>query len=343
MFAKPEVGQVVTVTTKYPESYYYSQEKWRYTTYENLPVLPSQPFDKPNTFRIPALNEPYISERVIALHNVSELEVNGEVGEQTNNTSNIRTVTVSGSKGNEYVVTIEGDEPKSCTCLGFQYRRTCRHLHDAMKTVDPKSEMRDNGTNTNISKPKSKGTIFSIGASNMSKDKQSINGWNDRFALIDKYKPTDSQACTALGVTTDELETARELRAAGRFSGESNINVDEYANLFAVDAKSTKAEKKGSATSHTKPATSNTVAPQTATKPVKEAKKRGRKGSNIANAFVAIPNEAVPAEQFATEHSVSLAVLRQSRRFDKSGLGPVRVKKDKETKQLMIWREVEEG
>jgi hypothetical protein len=180
----------------------------------------------------------------------------------------------------------------------------------------------------------------------MSKIKQSINGWSDRFALLDYYKPTNTQACEALGVTLDELNTAHDLRAQGHFGGESKIKVETYASLFAEDAalmKNTKA-KKASATSHTKPkTTAPTSAPLTASKPVKEAKKRGRKGSNISTAFLAIPSEAIPAEQFATEYNVSLAVLRQSRRFDKSGLGPVRVKKDKETKQLMIWREVEES
>jgi len=180
----------------------------------------------------------------------------------------------------------------------------------------------------------------------MSKDKQNINGWGDRFALLDYYKPTNTQACVALGVTIDELETARDLRAQGRFDSKSSIKVEDYASMFAEDAalmKTAKAKKK-TATSHTKPtATPTATTPLTATKPVKEAKKRGRKGSNILNAFLAIPNDAISADQFATEHNVSLAVLRQSRRFDKSGLGPVRVKKDKETKQLMIWREVEEG
>lgn len=176
----------------------------------------------------------------------------------------------------------------------------------------------------------------------MIKTKQSINGWNDRFALLDYYKPTNTQACEALDVTIDELETARDLRAQKRFSGESTINVEDYADMFAADAALMKSKKPKakSATAHVRPKTT-AVPPQSATKPIKEAKKRGRKGSNIASAFLAIPTDAISADQFASDHNVSLAVLRQSRRFDKSGLGPVRVKKDKETGGLMIWREVE--
>jgi len=37
------------------------------------------------------------------------------------------TMTVQGSKGNTYIVTKEGNK-KSCTCPGFGFRRTCKHL-----------------------------------------------------------------------------------------------------------------------------------------------------------------------------------------------------------------------
>lgn len=41
------------------------------------------------------------------------------------------TITVQGSKGNTYVVTKEGTK-KSCTCPGFSFRRTCKHLELAV-------------------------------------------------------------------------------------------------------------------------------------------------------------------------------------------------------------------
>ena len=40
--------------------------------------------------------------------------------------SQITTRIVKGSKGEEYVVTM-GAKP-SCTCTGFQFRRTCKHI-----------------------------------------------------------------------------------------------------------------------------------------------------------------------------------------------------------------------
>ena len=41
----------------------------------------------------------------------------------------VRTKVVKGSKGNEYVVTL-GARP-SCTCPGFQFRRSCKHVAEA--------------------------------------------------------------------------------------------------------------------------------------------------------------------------------------------------------------------
>jgi SWIM zinc finger len=34
---------------------------------------------------------------------------------------------VTGSNGNTYIITIDGKH-KSCTCSGFQFRRSCKHI-----------------------------------------------------------------------------------------------------------------------------------------------------------------------------------------------------------------------
>ena len=177
----------------------------------------------------------------------------------------------------------------------------------------------------------------------MSKSDVSSLGWSQRFALIDRYTPSDAQICQAFGVSSDELSTARDLRASGTFAPDATLPVDDYAEVFGgeVTTASTKpSARKGSkkATSHSKG--SKNAAPATATKATKSPKKRGRQGSKIVNAFKAIPATPVAAETFATDHGISLAVLRQSKRFDKTGLdGAVRVKKDRESGTLMIWRE----
>ena len=176
----------------------------------------------------------------------------------------------------------------------------------------------------------------------MSNKSKSLS-WCDRFALIDHYQPSDDDIISIMGVTKDQLDTARELRATGTIVATPNLDVDSYGKMFGatVPAVSKPATTKSSATSVTKPVPATTGgAPQTASPAPRVPKKRGRKGTNISNAFSNIPTTAVSAEQFASDNNVSLAVLRQSRRFDTCPQnGTVHVKKDKQTKTLMIWRD----
>lgn len=175
----------------------------------------------------------------------------------------------------------------------------------------------------------------------MSKITNDLNsiGWSDRFALIDAYSPTDEQVCSTLGVTPAELKTARELRASGNFSN-SNLDVAKYASLFGGTSSSTSITKPQKASGSSTATSRDGNAPLTASPRVKEPKKRGRKGSKIATAFAAIPSQPVSVAEFIAQHNVSVAVLRQSKRFDTTGIsGAVCVKKDKDTKELMIWRE----
>jgi len=86
--------------------------------------------------------------------------------------------------------------------------------------------------------------------------------------------------------------------------------------------------------------------PETATKRVKPPQKRGRKGNNIITALLAVSLFPEPAQEFAEKHGVSIAVLRQSKRFISAMepsianiIGKINVRQDKETKVLMIWRD----
>jgi len=154
--------------------------------------------------------------------------------------------------------------------------------------------------------------------------------WGDRFALIDKYKPTDEQVDAVFGLNAGELETARELRAEGNFGELSEgFDPEAYDSIFASIGEG--------AVSVSRPTSSKPAV--TATKTTPAPKKRGRKGTKIAEAFGAIGTEAVPAEEFANTRGVSLNVLRQAKRFDKTGGARVRVKKIDGT--LMVYRESE--
>ena len=166
--------------------------------------------------------------------------------------------------------------------------------------------------------------------------------WNDRLTLIDHYKPTDEQACSVFGISQAELDVARNQQRAGVFSLSPTLDVGSYSGLFAsgettddsTTVTSTKAPVRTKST-----VTSTKAAPETATAKTREPKKRGRKGDKITQAFTAIPSTPTAAEEFAKTHGVSIAVLRQSKRFDSVGGGTVKVKKDKTSKTLMIWRE----
>jgi len=168
--------------------------------------------------------------------------------------------------------------------------------------------------------------------------------WGERLTLIDHYKVDDEQACEVFGVELEELKAARGMQVMGnQFPVRDDLDIESYSNLFSGTTTVTatakpKGEKKAKTTAT--PPSTTIRKPQTATKKVPTVKKRGRNGDKIVNAFRAIPHDSpTDAEKFAKQHNVSIAVLRQSKRFDKVGGGVVHVKKDKSSKTLMIWRD----
>lgn len=157
--------------------------------------------------------------------------------------------------------------------------------------------------------------------------------WCDRLALINHYKPTDEQAIKILSVTQDQLDTARDLSVTGAIVPTPNLDVDSYGKMFGI----TKPAVAKTTTSIVKPTSG--LAPQTASKVSRPPKKRGRKGTHIQDAFANIPEIPVAVDQFAAEQKISVAVLRQSKRFNKfPEQGEVHVAKNKTTKVLEIWK-----
>lgn len=167
---------------------------------------------------------------------------------------------------------------------------------------------------------------------------QSDIGWGERFALIDHFNLSDQQAIEAFDITNDELSVARDLQSAGSIQIATDLNFDKYIEALSVIEPTKPAEP-----------TEPTEPEPITTKPEKKVKakptstqKRGRKGTKIVDAFRAVPTQPMPVEEFVALHEVSLPVLRQYKRFDKTGLpGTVRVRKDKETSILMVWRDID--
>lgn len=178
--------------------------------------------------------------------------------------------------------------------------------------------------------------------------------WNDRFALIEKFNPSNASICATFNLSSAELNTAMSLRTAGTFQANQRLDTKKFGNIFVdisdnevvtqplTPATNVTGSKLGTSTSHP------IGRPETATKRtvVKVPQKRGRKGNKITSAFLAVTNEPIAVDQFVLQHGVSLAVLRQSKRFieqmseeDVTKIGKIIVKQNKETKTLMIWRE----
>ena len=59
------------------------------------------------------------------------VEIDGSESKYIAPISSERVLTVAGSKGNVYTVII-GTKTNSCTCVAFQYRRSCKHINEAL-------------------------------------------------------------------------------------------------------------------------------------------------------------------------------------------------------------------
>lgn len=62
--------------------------------------------------------------RIVNMKDVSR--INGEDLHQVHNTS-VKTFSIVGSKGETYTVT-QDKENWACTCLGYSFRKTCKHI-----------------------------------------------------------------------------------------------------------------------------------------------------------------------------------------------------------------------
>lgn len=153
--------------------------------------------------------------------------------------------------------------------------------------------------------------------------------WGDRFALIDHYAPTTDQILVTFNLTPDEYEAAQMMRSGGMF-GSSCLDPGAVGNVFS------KNEAIEGASTYVPPTERPTP------------KKRGRKGTKIVSALAAVPLIRMPIDEFVAQTGVSVAVLRQSKRFMETmdpetarAIGTIFVRQDKSSGKLMIWRSSE--
>ena len=136
-FEKPPVGTRVRFTGK---PFYPPNVK---VGFHNLPpvltgtVIKSEPRDDPFSFRM-LTGRPEFPISVVTLNSIIDMEyIDSDVvpeSREVNVTKDV-TMTVKGSKGDEYVVTKQGSN-YSCTCKGYGFNRKCKHINEAKKKIE---------------------------------------------------------------------------------------------------------------------------------------------------------------------------------------------------------------
>ena len=119
----PTVGTIITVTTESRMRSAYGDYAYHELTGQ---VIANPKWLKATEFAIENPDHPN-GFSVINLNNVVDIrDADGhEYKFTTDNT--IKVWTVTGSKGNEYTVKLQDGE-YSCECVGFQYRKHCKHI-----------------------------------------------------------------------------------------------------------------------------------------------------------------------------------------------------------------------
>lgn len=147
---------------------------------------------------------------------------------------------------------------------------------------------------------------------------QSTLTWADRFALIRAYKLEPQEVCTAFGVNEGQLKSAIKLQHKGIFQINESLNPEVFREYFD---KLRKGEFSANSTKTFRP--------------------KQTRPSKIVDAFKSITETPQPVASVVERFGISLAVLRQSKRFDKSETpGTIRIRKDKTSGEMMVWRDL---
>jgi hypothetical protein len=131
MFAIPPVGSKIRVTTRFQNHYYLTADKQPFVdnVYEGV-VLPAWKHDQPFTFNMTGTKD--FPERNISLERVVALKIlSGGAAKKLEKNLKVKAFKVE-SKGNIYLVT-KADMKYTCTCVGFQYHKNCKHVKEVHK------------------------------------------------------------------------------------------------------------------------------------------------------------------------------------------------------------------
>ena len=127
-FAIPEPGSSVAVTFEFP-SYVLGASKVNQTTITGI-VEKATTLTPPNYIRIVTDTDSPVRIREVPLHRITNITyADGSVANTREATDDTQTWVVDGSRGSKYTV-VHSNNTWSCTCPGFQYRKTCKHVQE---------------------------------------------------------------------------------------------------------------------------------------------------------------------------------------------------------------------
>lgn len=127
-FAIPDPGCKVAITFEFP-SYVLGSPKVNKTTITGI-VEKATKFTPPNFVRLLTDFDSPVRVREIPVERITDLQYNdGRIAAKSQASEQTKNWTVQGSRGNQYVV-VRSNNSWSCTCPGFQFRKTCRHIKE---------------------------------------------------------------------------------------------------------------------------------------------------------------------------------------------------------------------
>ena len=127
-FAIPDPGCKVAITFEFP-SYVIGSSKVNKTTITGV-VEKATRFTPPDYVRIVTDFDSPVRIREIPLASITSLEyADGRSAVKQSVNKDTRTWSVEGSRGSRYTV-IRTRSTWTCTCPGFQFRKSCRHIQE---------------------------------------------------------------------------------------------------------------------------------------------------------------------------------------------------------------------
>lgn len=125
-FSIPDSGCRIAITFEFP-SYVIGSSRVNKTTITGV-VEKATKFTPPDFVRIVTDFDSPVRVREIPLNRITDIKYSdGRVADTHTVTSDTQTWTVEGSRGAQYVVA-RNKNSWSCTCPGFQFRRSCKHV-----------------------------------------------------------------------------------------------------------------------------------------------------------------------------------------------------------------------